>query len=81
MSVKGGGIDWFVFATSALMDDTILEGQVADIFGCMWTCVFANIDKGVVSWVTKIELHPFSSWMVVICGHFCLCLNVNGDVL
>ena len=81
MSVKRGGVDWFVFATSALIDNTIFEGQVADVFGYTWTCVFVSIDKGVVSWVAKIELHPFSSWVVIIHRHFCLYLDVNGDAL
>ena len=81
MSVKGGGIDWFVFATSALMDNAILERQVADIFGRMWTCIFVHIDEWVVSQVAKIELHPVSSWMVVVRGHFCLCRDVNSDAL
>ena len=81
MSVKWGGIDWFVFATSSLMDNTIFEGQVADILGRTWTCVLISIDKGVVSQVAKIEFHPFSSWMVVVHRHFCLCLNINSDAL
>ena len=69
------------FATSTLMDDTIFEREVADIFGCMWTCIFVNIDKGVVGWVAKIKFHPFSSWMVIICGYFCLCFDIDGDTL
>jgi len=80
-SMKRSGIDWFVLATSTLMDNAIFEGQVVDIFGCVWTCVVISVDKGVMSQVAKIELHPFSSWMIVICRHFCLCLDVNGDAL
>ena len=80
-SMKWGGIDWLVFATSSLMDNTIFEGQVADILGCTWTCVLIDIDEGVVSWVAKIEFHPFSSWMVVVCRHFYLCLDINSDAL
>jgi len=80
-SVKWGSIDWFVLATSTLMDNAIFEGQVADILGCAWTCVVVSVDKGVVSRVAKIELHPFSSWVVVICSHFCLCFDVNGNAL
>ena len=80
-SVKWSGIDWFVFATSSLMDYTIFEGQVADILGHAWTCVLISIDEGIVSRVAKIKLHPVSSWMVVICRLFCLCLDVNSDVL
>jgi len=60
-SVKWGGIDWFVLATSTLMDDAIFEGQVADILGRAWTCVVISIDEGVMSQVAKIEFHPFSS--------------------
>jgi len=63
------------------MDNAIFEGQVADILGHVWTYVFIDIDEGVVSWVAKIEFHPFSSWMVIICRHFCLCLDVNGNAL
>ena len=80
-SVKWGGIDWFVFATSSLMDYTIFEGQVLDILGCAWACVLISVDEGIVSRVAKIELHPVPSWMVVICRHFCLCLDVNSDTL
>jgi len=80
-SVKWGGIDWLVLATSTLMDNAIFEGQVADIFGRAWTCVVVSVDKGVVSQVAKIELHPFSSWMVVVRRHFCLCPDINGDAL
>ena len=32
-------------------------------------------------WVGKIELHPFSSWMVVVGEHFCLCCDVDGETL
>ena len=32
-------------------------------------------------WVGKIELHPFSSWMVVVSEHLCLCCNVDGETL
>jgi len=80
-SVKWGGIDWLVFATSSLIDNAIFEGQVADILGRAWTCVLINIDEGVVSRVAKIEFHPVSSWMVIVRRYFCLCLDVNGDVL
>jgi len=80
-SVKWGGIDWFVLATSTLVDNAIFEGQVADILGRVWTCVVVCVDKGVVSRVAKVELHPVSSWVVVVHRHFCLCLDVNGNVL
>jgi len=80
-SVKWGGIDWFVLAASALMDNTIFEGQVADILGRAWTCAVICVDKGVVSRVAKVEPHPFSSWVVVVRRHFCLCLDVNGNAL
>ena len=32
-------------------------------------------------WVGKVEFHPFSSWVVVISEHFCLCCDVDGKVL
>jgi len=60
-SMKWGGIDWLVLATSSLMDNAIFEGQVADILGRLWTYVLIDIDKGVVSQVAKIKFHPFSS--------------------
>jgi len=80
-SMKRSGIDWFVLATGTLMDNAIFEGQVADIFGRAWMCVVISVDEGVMSRVAKIELHPSSSWMVVIHRHFCLCLDVNSDAL
>jgi len=79
--VKWGGIDRFVLATSTLMDNAIFEGQVADVLGRVWMCVVISIDKGVMSQVAKIEFHPFSSWMVVVCRYFCLCLDVNSNAL
>jgi len=44
-SVKWGSIDWFVLAASTLMNNAIFEGQVADILGRAWTCVFVSVDE------------------------------------
>ena len=32
-------------------------------------------------WVGKVEFHPFSSWVVVVSKHFCLCCNVDSEAL
>ena len=32
-------------------------------------------------WVGKIKLHPFSSWMVVVGEHLCLCCNMDSETL
>ena len=43
--------------------------------------MFIDKDEGVVRWVAKVEFHPFSSWMVVISEHFCLCCDVDSEAL
>ena len=80
-SVKWSGIDWFVFAAGALMDDAIFEGQVTDVLGCAWTCVVISVDEWVVSWVAEVEFHPFSSWVIVVGMCFRLRLDIDGDAL
>ena len=80
-SMKWGGIDWLVLATSTLMDDAIFEGQVADVLGRVRTCVLISINQWIMSQVAKVKFHPFSSWMVVLHRHFCLCRDVNSDAL
>ena len=80
-SVKRSSIDQFILATSPLVNHTIFERQVADIFGRAWTCVFVSIDQGVMGWVAKVKFHPFSSWMVIVSERFCLRFDVNGDTL
>ena len=32
-------------------------------------------------WIGKVEFHPFSSWVVVVGKHFCLCCNVDSKML
>ena len=80
-SVEGSRIDRLILASSPLVDDPIISRKVADVFGCFWLRLLIDEDERVMRWIGKIELHPFSSWVVIISKHLCLCCNVDGETL
>ena len=43
--------------------------------------MFVDKDEGVMRWISKVEFHPFPSWVVVIGEHFCLCCDMDSKAL
>jgi len=70
--VKGGAIDGLVFAFCSLIDYSIIDIEVTDVFGGMWSIIWTNKDEGVVAGVPRVEAHPFTSWMTSVFHVFCL---------
>jgi len=64
--MKGGAVDSFVLALSPLMDDPVIDQEVMNVFGCMWSGISTNEDKGVVTGVARVEGHPLSFWVVSV---------------
>jgi len=40
-----------------------------NILGCTWSSISADEDKGVVTSVARIEVHPLASWMISVLFH------------
>ena len=78
MCVERGTIDGFVFALCPLMNYSIVDTEVMNILGGMWSVVWTNIDERVVTSVTEAETHPLTAWMVSILHVFGLGRDV-GD--
>jgi len=64
--VKGGPEDAFAFAICTLMDYPIVDIEVADVLGDMWSVVCTNEREGVVAGVARVISHPLTPWMVSI---------------
>ena len=59
--MKRGAIDGFVFAFCPLINDSIVDQEVVNVFGCLWSGISANEDKGVMTGVARFEVHPLAS--------------------
>jgi len=64
--VKGGPKDGFAFAICTLMDYSIVDVEVADVFGDTWSVVCTDEREGVMAGVARVIPHPLSPWMVSI---------------
>jgi len=66
LCMEGGPKDSFILAICTLVDYSIIDVEVVDVFGGMWPLICANETKGVVAAVTRIVPHPFSPWVVSV---------------
>jgi len=64
--MERGAIDGFVLAFCPLMDYSIVDAEVTDVFGSMWSVVWTNVDKRVVAGVAKVEMHPLTTRVISI---------------
>ena len=64
--VKGCPKDGFAFTVCTLMDYSIIDVEVADVFGDAWPMIRTYKREGVVAGVPRIVTHPVSSWVVSI---------------
>jgi len=64
--MKGCPEDCFVFAVCTLMDYSIVDFEVADVFGDVWPLVCTNKGEGVVAGVAGVVAHPLTPWVVSI---------------
>ena len=62
--VKGSPEDGFAFAVCALMDYSIVDVEIADIFGDTRSVVSTDEGEGVVTGVAGIISHPLAPWMI-----------------
>jgi len=64
--IKGCSEDGFAFAVCTLMDYSIVDIEVADVFGDVWPMVHTNKGEGVVAGVARVVTHPLTPWVVSI---------------
>ena len=64
--MEGGSEDSFILAICTLMDYSIVDFEVTDVFGDVRSLVRTNEGKGVVTAVARIVAHPFPTQMVSI---------------
>jgi len=64
--VKGGSKNGFVFAVCTLMDYSIIDIEVADIFGNPWPLICANEREGIMAGIARVVTHPLTPWVISI---------------
>jgi len=64
--MKGGPEDGFAFAIRTLMDYSIVDIKVADVFGNAWPMVHTNKRERIVAGIARVVTHPLTSWMISI---------------
>ena len=74
--MKGGAIGGLAFALCPLMNYPIIDIEITDVFGSAQPMVWPDKDKGVVTGVPRIKVHPLTTWVVSI---LCL-LGLSGNV-
>ena len=80
-SMERSCVDRLILASSPLVDDPVISQEVMDVLSRFWLRLLIDEDKGVMRWIGKVEFHPFSSWVVIVVEHFCLCCDVDGETL
>jgi len=66
LCMKGCPKDSFAFAVCTLIDYSIIDIEVMDVFGDTWPMIRTNKGKGVVAGVFRFVTHPLAPWMVSI---------------
>jgi len=66
LCMEGGPEDSFILAICTLMDYSIVDFEVTDVFGDARPLIRTDERKGVVAAVTRVVAHPFSTWMVSV---------------
>ena len=64
--IERGAIDSFVLAFCPLMDYSIVDAEVMDVFGSTWSVVWTDIDERVVAGVAEVETHPLTTWVISV---------------
>ena len=65
LCVEGSSENGFILALCTLMDYSIVDVEVANVLGDMWPLVCTDEREGVVTAVTRVVAHPFSTWMII----------------
>ena len=66
MCMERGAIDSSVLALHPLMNYSIVDTEVTNILGGMWSVVWTDIDERVVAGVAKVETHPLTTWVISV---------------
>ena len=64
--MKGGPEDSLAFAVCTLMDYSIVDVEIADVLGSMWSMVCTDESEGVMTGVARVVSHPLTPWMVSV---------------
>jgi len=64
--MKRGPEDGFAFAVRTLMDYSIIDVEVADIFGDTWSMIHTYERKGVMASIARVVTHPLAPWVISV---------------
>jgi len=64
--VKGGPEDWFASAIRTLMDYSIVDIEVSDVFGDPWPMISTDEREGVVTSIARVVSHPLAPWVISV---------------
>jgi len=73
--VKRGPEDGFAFAVCTLMDYSIIDIEVVDVFGNAWPMVHTNKREGIMAGVARVVTHPLTPWVISV-----LFLSLRGGM-
>jgi len=66
LRMEGSPKDGFILAVCTLVDYSIVDVEVMDIFGNVRPLIRTNKREGVVAALARVVVHPFSTWVVII---------------
>jgi len=58
--------DGFAFAVCTLMDYSIVDIEVVDVFGDAWPMVCTDKREGVMAGIARVVTHPLTPWMISV---------------
>jgi len=64
--MKRGPEDSFAFAVCTLMDYSIVDIEVADVFGDAWPMVCTDKREGIMAGIARVVMHPLTPWMISV---------------
>jgi len=66
LCVKRGPEDSFAFTVCTLMDYSIIDIEVADVFGDAWPMVCTDKREGIMAGIARVVTHPLTPWVISI---------------
>jgi len=66
LCMKRGPEDGFAFAICTLMDYSIVNIEVADVFGGAWPMVCTDKREGIMAGIARVVTHPLTPWVVSV---------------
>jgi len=64
--MKRGPEDGFAFAVCTLIDYSIVDIEVADVFGDAWPMVRTDKREGIMAGIARVVTHPLTPWVISV---------------